>query len=217
MSTSTKTFTISTGISGADAICEVPPNPSSTLLLLVGWFGSKPKHVKKFQSLHRKMDGNTPTVSLTLPRSSVFGSFTTSSAAVQEEQLRVLNSLSSQILSPSTDNPFGTVTSVKWHVFSNGGCFLIRHLYSDEERLPSYPSIVKMKQITHSVIYDSAPCYPYMHLAARALTMGSGLSKTPNSLIENFLILPVVAVAFFLKAGVELLLGGKESPEGSKR
>ena len=67
--------------------------------------------------------------------------------------------------------------------------------------------------MTSNVIFDSGPCYPSLHLAARAFTLGSGLAKKSNSFIENFVVLPAVAVTYFFKDGVERIFGGRDKEE----
>mmetsp|Transcript_1391 Transcript_1391/g.2498 ORF Transcript_1391/g.2498 Transcript_1391/m.2498 type:complete len:321 (-) Transcript_1391:30-992(-) len=183
---------------------------SRILVVLCGWYGSSPRHLSRFATLHKALR-DVHVLALTLPSALIFGTPTSSPEDSSRWQLSVLESVHTVA---SSSLAYDDVT---WHVFSNGGCLLLRHLYTPASLLSSRPALREMKARTTHCVMDSAPCLPTLSAAALALTLGSGLAEKEGGAVELLLVRPLLAVGVTLRSvylRVSEALRGYEPCEG---
>ena len=178
-------------VARANTCSSTTPPP---LVILIGWYASTLRQLRKYEDLHRLVNPSATLVTLTLPKEVVFGSPLSLDSGVNS-QVAILDALSLAIKSDARLSH----SSVTIHAFSNGAVFLTRHLNYPCEFFDTYPHIRYLKENLKNIIYDSSPVYPSISLGARALAIGTGYTKEPNSLLELLVMKPALLTTVAVK------------------
>lgn len=181
------TFDVPLGFSTVARASTRPTSTPPPLIILIGWYASTLRQLSKYEDLHRLVNPSCTLLTFTLPKEVVFGAPFALDNGVNA-QVAILDALSLAIKSDARLSH----SSVTVHAFSNGAVFLTRHLTYPCEFFETYPHIKYLKENLKNIIYDSSPVYPSISVGARALTIGSGYTNEPNSLLELLVVRPAL-------------------------
>lgn len=174
------------------ASCLQTSDTKPPTAVLLGWIGSRPKHVAKYTQLYEAMGYNT--VQTTAPFSVVFPVAPRTTAKFVLSLLRVL-----------VGDDRLTSGGIMFHKFSNGGAVCAPHLSRFFHGL--YPDLIKpddeivvkaIKDAIAGVIFDSAPVYLKPGLGGRAISEGLGIQPGLVSAIITFIFTLLCLIQRFL-------------------
>lgn len=134
--------------------------------VLLGWFAAKHKNLSKYSALYEQMGYNT--VQLVAPPSVIFPIKPQNSAVFVLSLLRI-------IAADKRLNRGGLVIMM----FSNGGAICAPYLsmmfaggYRDMIKADDEPVVKTVKDSIAAVVFDSGPCYMYIHSGVKAISDG---------------------------------------------
>ena len=196
--------------------------PPKAIVVIIGWWGSQPKHLKKYASNIYTKDWNCATLAGTAPPRDILFKNDTALQIFAQDCLQAL----SDFLQDSEINTNPRIP-VFIHLFSNGGGFVWEHMEQllhnsasdrlfesfssfDSEDTPLHcnTNFYAIRRNLAGIIYDSCPCYPSWRSGKNALS--ASLTASGSPIIVVWFLTAIMYVGYLLEHLWNCIRGKKQ-------